>query len=190
MAITDRAAEAYGGPRGGTTWYDEGLGGQVGFTKTAATVNGTLEEIAFVVPTPNLIVQPGDLYLDALDASNVIQACYGVWIVPLAAWSASPTNVTNIQAVLRRAGAVVGGGAFAGWQSNGAIPALPQWRATFLPWLPANTALMPGRVGGSVGTGQSGAFLPLQPLDVLTIQIITGASQQLTSLLQVAYSII
>ena len=189
MAITDRAAEAIGGPRGGTTWYDEGMAGQVGFTKTAATVaSTTLEEITFVIPTPNVIVQPGNVYLDQLPSNNVIQGLYGTWIVPLANWGANIANLT-VRMMVRRAGAIVGGGAYAGWAAA-SNPALTAFVPTFVPFLATNTALLPGRLGGAVGTALGGAYLPLQPGDVLTTQFVTTASVALPSLLQITHQII
>jgi hypothetical protein len=191
MAITDRAAEAYGGPKGGSTWYDEGMAGQVGFTKTAATVSSTtLEEINFLVPTANVIVQPGDLYLDTLGTTDVIQGLYGTWIVPLANWAANIANLT-VRMMLRRgsAGAIVGGGAYAGWAAA-SNPALTAFVPIFVPFLTTNTALLPGRLGGTVGTALGGAYLPLQQGDVLTTQFVTTASVTLSSLLQVAHQII
>jgi len=189
MAITDRAAEAYGGPKGGTTWYDEGMAGQVGFTKTAATVaSTTLEEINFVIPTANVIVQPGDLYLDTLASTDVIQGLYGTWIVAPAAWAANIASLT-VRMMLRRAGAIVGGSAYAGWAAA-SNPALVAWVPLFVPFLTANTALLPGRLGGTVGTALGGAYLPVQQGDVLTTQFVTTASVTLTSQLQVAHQII
>lgn len=185
MAITDRAAEAIGGPRGGTTWYDEGMAGQVGFTKSAANVNTTtLEEIVFVIPNVNKVIQPGRTYTeDALGSDNVIQACYGVYVVSYATWAANIAQLT-VQFMLRRAGNVIGGGAFAGWAAA-SNAALTQWVPTFVPFLTGNTALMPGVMGTAVAATYGGAYLPVQPLDVITCQFVTTGNITLTSLLQV-----
>lgn len=188
MAVTVLSAQSSGGPRGGSTWYDEGFAGAVGFPRNGATVaaTSTLEQATWMAPTPNLVVQPGDTYPFVLAQDNVIQALYGVYVTPDAAWGANIANLT-IQFVLRRGGAVVGGGAFAGWPQAG-NPAFVPYAPTYVPFLVANTALLPGRLGrSSTGPGPGQAFLPLQPLDVVTVQFVNsgGAAITLPSVLNV-----
>jgi hypothetical protein len=176
MAIKLLGAHSRGGPRNGSSWTSPWEAGEplVAFPLNASqsvSVNGTSEQPVWVAPQVSTYTADG-INLDGLASDNVlgyINACYlGVMGVALAA------NLANLTLgfFLRRAGAVVGGGAFAGWAaaSNAAIAA---YSAVKVPFLTSNTALVtPG--GGTVTAVN--ALLPFQPGDIVTLSVATGTA--------------
>lgn len=177
MPTSERYGIAAGGPLGSmTSFFGQGETFDMqGYPLNAAqlvSVNGTSEQPIYTVPGLSPNTPAGPYFFDVLPASGVIgninQIRLGTGGVALAA------NVANLTLsfFLRRAGSVIGGGAFAGWAaaSNAAIGAFQQ---VTVPFLIANTALVapPGTTLSSTN-----ALLPVQPGDVITLSVVTGAA--------------
>lgn len=101
-----------------------------------------------------------------LPTSGLIKTLVGVYVMFDA--NVAANRNTTIAFNLRRAGAVIGGGTFAGWAS-GATPAFSAWVPIVVPFLITNTALAPvPTIGTSTPASATRALLKLQPLDIIT----------------------
>jgi hypothetical protein len=177
MAVTVRGASAFGGPRNGTSWTSpiEGAEPLVSYPLNAAqsvAVNGTSEQPIFVVPLVSTWT-PDGAQRDALSADNVIATLNSVYLATMGVALIVTLAATTFSFFLRRAGAVVGGGAFAGWAAA-SNPALAAFSTVRVPFLPANTALV--APPGQPAVTATAALLPLQPGDMVTFSVATGGA--------------
>jgi hypothetical protein len=178
MAVTERASGANTGPRSGSSWGSP-LSADVNLTtytinaSQSVSVNGTSEQSVYIVPAVSVWMGSGRNQ-DALTSDNVIANLNTVYLgttgVALAATQASVTY----SFFLRRAGLVIGGGAFAGWTIAGNT-AIAAFSAISVPFLITNTALV--APPGAAAVTAANALLPLQPLDVITFSVITAGAQ-------------
>lgn len=178
MAVTERASGSNTGPRSGSSWGSP-LSAELDVTSYAlnaaqsVSVNGTSEQVIYTVPNISTWTGSGR-YQDALASDNIIANISALYLttggVALAVNQASVTY----SFFLRRAGAVVGGGAFAGWAaaSNTAIAA---FGTLSVPFLTANTALV--IPPGATALTATNALLPVQQGDVITFSVITAGAQ-------------
>ena len=168
MAAPERQAIAQLGPRNGTCWTQP--------LSTPVTTATGPEMVVFVAPPITYNTVSGAAIQDRLPADNVIENISQVLIVPLAAETADDAATVSFN--LYRAGALVGGGPFAGWVT-GTNPALATWVEAVVPFFPANTALRP--VSSTIPVSATKAVLPLQPGDVITY-IATGGTPSVAAL--------
>lgn len=176
MAISERAAGVIHGPRNGSGWtssFDSEFvfGAYPANASQAVAVNTTSEQVLYVQPQVSVFT-PFGRQQDALAADNIIANLNTIYLSAQGAAAAASLAGTTIAFFLRRAGAVVGGGAFAGWASA-SNPIFAAYTPVVVPWLPANTALQ--APPGSTVTATS-ALLPLQPLDVITFSVVSGGA--------------
>ena len=157
MVATARQAAVQLGPRNGTTWQAP--------WGSATIANNTTEAVVFVVPPITVNTVTGQAIQDRLPADNVIYNLSQLLLVAVANHAGAEATST-LAFNVRRAGAIVGGGAFAGW-IDGAAPALTAWESTVVPFLPANTLLRP--LNSTTPVSATKAVLPLQPGDVITV---------------------
>lgn len=178
MAVTERASGSNTGPRSGSSWgsplsADVNLNTYGLNASQSVSVNGTSEQTAYVVPQVSPWTGSGRNQ-DALFSDNIIANLNAIYLgttgVALAATQASVTY----SFFLRRAGAVIGGGAFAGWASASNV-AIAAFSAVSVPFLVANTALV--APPGATAVTATNALLPLQPLDVITFSVATAGAQ-------------
>lgn len=179
MAVTFRAAQSNTGPRAGTSWTSplEALADLptillANASQSQATGGAlTSENIVFVAPQVSTVTVNGTQQ-DALASDNIIANINKMYLgVGGVALTVTQANLT-IQLFLRRAGAVVGGGAFAGWGLAGNV-AIPAFSVVNIPFLTTNTALV--SVDGSTKT-PTNVVLPVQPFDVVTFSMVAAAN--------------
>lgn len=100
---------------------------------------------------------------DVVTAGNPIQTVLGIYVLADQAIAANSIGST-INFDLYRAGAVIGGGRFAGWNTS-SNPAFVVGVPVFVPFDVTNTALKP--VPNTAGLSSTQALLPLQALDAI-----------------------
>lgn len=176
MTVTLREATSNAGPGGNSSsLYSSGENVSVTSATLAGTFSapvGTSEVILYQVPPASRLSPSG--------ATNytfpaVIQNINQLLMTAGATLAANTANLT-LSFNLRRAGAVVGGGAFAGWAAN-SNPLLTAFVPVSVPWLVANTALVVPYPQAAAALTATNALLPLQANDVITasLVVITGA---------------
>jgi hypothetical protein len=176
MAVKLLGAISRGGPRNGSSWTSPWEAGEplVAYPLNAAqsvSVNGTSEQPIWVAPQVSTATADG-LVLDSLAGDNVLGYLNAAYLATMGV--ALPVTLANLTLgfFLRRAGAVVGGGAFAGWAAAG-NPAIAAFSVVKVPFLLTNTALV--GPGGATPTATT-ALLPFQPGDVVTLSVATAAA--------------
>lgn len=178
MAVTERASGSNTGPRSGSSWGSP-LSAELDVASYAlnaaqsVSVNGTSEQVIYTVPNISTWTGSGRTQ-DALASDNIIANVTAVYIT--AGGVALGLNQASVtySFFLRRAGAVIGGGAFAGW-AIASNPAVAAFATVSVPFLTANTALV--NPPGSVALSATNALLPVQQGDVITFSVITAGAQ-------------
>lgn len=179
MSVKHRATRATG-PRSNSSWtsppqvriFTSALNASQVFTASV----GTSEIPIWVAPSVATRIYSGG-YQDALEGDGFIGHLNAVTICPGGAgFSASNANLT-LGLVLKRAGATVGGGNFAGW-ATGANPAMTAFTPLSVPFLVANTALVPA--GETPALTAANALLPLKPNDVICLSLVVATADVTT----------
>src|ERR1039458_8628949 len=158
MTATSRQSVAQLGPRDGSTWT-------VPFGSVQAAPAASVETPIFVVPPITANLNSGRSIQDRLAADNVIYNLSQVFLTAITD-HAGAEGGSAVTFNLYRAGALIGGGGFAGW-IDGAAPVINTWNPVVVPFLVANTALRGCGFGNAPSATK--AVLPLQPLDVITV---------------------
>lgn len=167
------------GPRSGSSWVQ---GTSVRVASSALNASqvftasvGTSEIPLFIVPSVSTRTYRGG-YQGALEGDGIIGHLNMVRICAGGAALAATTANLTLGFVLKRAGATVGGGNFAGWGAA-ANPALAAFTPVNVPFLVANTALV--GAGGAALTAAN-ALLPLKPDDVICLSLVVATADVTT----------
>lgn len=178
MAVTERASTSNTGPRSGASWGSP-LSAELNVpayplnASQSVSVNGTSEQVIYTVPSITTWTGSGR-YQDALASDNIIANVTAIYLT--AGGVALTVNQASVTYAffLRRAGTVIGGGAFAGW-ATASNTALAAFGTLIVPFLTANTALV--APPGATAVSAANAFLPVQQGDVITFSVVTAGAQ-------------
>jgi hypothetical protein len=176
MAVKLLGAMSRGGPRNGSSWTSPWEAGEplVAYplsSSQSVSVNGTSEQPVWVAPLVSTYTADG-INLDGLASDNVLGYLNAAYLGSMGV--ALTVNLAGLTLgfFLRRAGAVVGGGAFAGWAAA-SNPAIAAYSMVKVPFLTSNTALV--APGGATVTATN-ALLPFQPGDIVTLSVATSGA--------------
>lgn len=175
MPVTQRASIAIHGPTGSGSSY---IAQEIDFTadqygttalQSVSVANSATayEQLLFVAGRIPAYTANGSVQ-DTLSAANVIATVCQLRIAT--AITSALLSVANVSLGfnLRRAGAVVGGGPFAGWTA-GNVPNFTAFTPVAVPFIITNTALaIPPGLSAVTAVN---ALLPLQPDDVITLTL-------------------
>lgn len=175
MPVTQRASIAIHGPSGGSSSY---MAQEIDYVvnqyattalQSASVANSATpyEQTLFVMAKVPAYTSFGSVG-DVIPAGGVIATVNQVRIVTAITSSLLSVAGVSLGFNLRRGGAVVGGGPFAGW-TTGTVPTFNAFVPQAVPFITTNTALtIPPGLGAVSATN---ALLPLQPDDVITLTL-------------------
>lgn len=180
MSVKVVDAQSGTGPRSGSSWYTAGENVSVqSSTLNASQVFtaavGTAEIPLFVVPPVSTRTYRGG-YQSTTEGDNVWGHINGVYVCAGGTALAANTANLTLGLVLKRAGATVGGGNFAGWGAA-ANAALAAYTPVLVPFLTANTLLVSA---ANATLTAANALLPVQPLDVVCLSIVVATANVTT----------
>jgi hypothetical protein len=163
-----RQGIATAGPDGQSGWYD--MGERLAIAAQSLASGSPFEKIVGIVHPVNTIAG-GLANADIPPPGTAVQGLYGSVAVFLSALTAQAT--LSLEVNVYRGGVLLGGTGAFGWLSSGAgTPAFTAKVPLALPAITANTALV---------TSPSGVkWLPLQPLDVITVLLSLASGGPLT----------
>ena len=176
MPVTQRASISIHGPSGGSSSYmaqeiDYAVNQYATTALQSATVANSAtpyEQTLFVMAKVPAYTSFGSVG-DVVPAGGVIATINQVRIVTAITSSALTAIGVSLGFNLRRGGAIVGGGPFAGW-SAGTVPTFNAFVPQAVPFITTNIQALtiPPGLGAFSATN---ALVPLQPDDVITLTL-------------------